>query len=401
MASEAVTAARQTLGKELRSLREATGMTQQELADRLGYSRPRVAGAEKGDGCALLFWQGCDKILNAKGALVAGFRQIEEIRRREAEDAAEEARARRTAQLNAPNSRDGLEVISPFSVASHKFIAAHIGHQAARRIMAHADAVTTRSQWFDCNSVPTGHSAGRCDLYVWPFGVAVFHLREDLEMPSIGKLALWRVRSYEENLLWATTRLRQLTTLDSVSASYVLSAYWVTEHRWTEEQTTSALKIICTPRVLLKRDPGQSEAEISRAEQVERTLLLTGFAHDAISAFGFAGISIGYASWSGVVYRPISPEQALTDDDLICCELAIQAIWAFCEHINKQVEDGKDPVAPESFGWRFLRGVRSRLTNPRPQETGQHRAMRDAIIETSGILGQLDQAISVLQQIEG
>ena len=58
---------------------------------------------------------------------------------------------------------------------------------------------------------------------------------------------------------------------------------------------------------------------------------------------------------------------------------------------RREVELGADPDVPREFGWRFLRGVRSRLVNERPQETSQHRAMREAIIDTSGLRRHLDQ----------
>ena len=44
------------------------------------------------------------------------------------------------------------------------------------------------------------------------------------------------------------------------------------------------------------------------------------------------------------------------------------------------------------------RGARCRLANPRPQESGQHRSMREAILETSGLAGQLDHAIETLRE---
>jgi hypothetical protein len=405
VATDAVTEARRALGKELRARREAAGFTQQQLADSLGYSRPRVAGAEKGDSCALLFWQGCDKILSSGGALVNGFEQVQEIRQREAERAADTARAEREQRARAIRA-SGLatepsgQTLGGFSGKSHKFIATYIGSEAAERIAVRARVQSASPpQWLDCCATEVGHSGGVCQLYLWPFGVAIFHLVEDLTMLNLSRLALWRVRSYEENLAWATSYLRQLGAADSASASYVLSVYWIEDHEWPDDVLDTALRVMCTPRVLLQREPGEIEVQQHRAEEVERRILADGFEHDGIRPFGLSGVSIGYASWSGVIYHPRFPKQSLTEDNFVCCELATQAIWAYCEQINQQVEQGHDPVVPEQYGWRFLRGVRSRLTNPRPQETGQHRSMRDAIIETSGLLGHLDQAIDVLSQI--
>ncbi len=79
-------------------------------------------------------------------------------------------------------------------------------------------------------------------------------------------------------------------------------------------------------------------------------------------------------------------------------ELALQSVWAYCAHLNDEIEQGHDPSAPEDWGWRYLRGARCRLANPRPQESGQHRSMREAILETSGLAGQLDHAIETMRE---
>ena len=88
MPTDAVTAVREALGRQLRDLRVSAHLTQQELANLLGYSRPRVAGAEKGESCALLLWQGCDKVLNASGALMASYHEAEALRQQKAEERA-------------------------------------------------------------------------------------------------------------------------------------------------------------------------------------------------------------------------------------------------------------------------------------------------------------------------
>ena len=112
------------------------------------------------------------------------------------------------------------------------------------------------------------------------------------------------------------------------------------------------------------------------------------------------GISLGCASWSGVVYHPIARDRALREDELVTCELSVQAVWAYCDHLRQQVETGDDPVVPAKFGWRFLRGVRSRLTTERPQETSQHRSMRDAVVQTSGLGRHLTQAVEILRECD-
>ena len=116
--------------------------------------------------------------------------------------------------------------------------------------------------------------------------------------------------------------------------------------------------------------------------------------------FSMKGISLGYASWSGVVYHPIAQDRALREEELITCELSVQATWAYCDHLRQQVEQGNDPIVPTQFGWRFLRGIRSRLTTERAQETSQHRSMRDAIVRTSGLDRHLAQAVEILRDCD-
>lgn len=273
---------------------------------------------------------------------------------------------------------------------SHKFIATFIGAPAVDRLML------ASSQ--DCHVIPLDHPSGQSSLHLWPFGVAIVHLVEELVVPNIASLAIWRYRSYKENLSWVTNRLQALTGEASVQASYVLSAYWVHSPIWVGRMLDTALRIVCAPRVLVERENADSAACLSTAERAEKELLAGGFDHYEMRSFGLKGVSLGYSSWSGVAYHPLDPARSLAEDELVSFELNLQAIWAFCEHINEQVEHGRTPMVPEGFGWQFLRAARSRLANPRPQETGQHRSMRDAILETSGVLGHLHHAIEALRE---
>ena len=132
MPTDAVATAREVLGRQLRDLRVTAHLTQQELADLLGYSRPRVAGAEKGESCALLFWQGCDKVLNANGALLACYREVEALRQQEADEAAAVARAERATR--ARESGGHLALMSPASLSGRD-------DEVARRIILNQSLV--------------------------------------------------------------------------------------------------------------------------------------------------------------------------------------------------------------------------------------------------------------------
>jgi hypothetical protein len=182
----------------------------------------------------------------------------------------------------------------------------------------------------------------------------------------------------------------------------VLSAYWLSRPKWAGEQLDTAVRLLAMPSVLLDRDPCDNRTLLHGAELVERTLLSDhNVDRTDLTPFGSRGVSIGYASWSGIAYHPVAPRRALTEDDLVACELLVQAIWCFTHETLRQVELGADPVVPASFGWRFLRGVRSRLTAPRPLETGQHASMRDAVLLTSRLSQQMDAAMDALRESGG
>jgi hypothetical protein len=283
---------------------------------------------------------------------------------------------------------------------SHKFIPVFIGAEVASALAAEGPWSRIDGQWTDCRRRAVEHSRGACQLYLWPFGVALFHLVEDLALDSVADLAVWRRITYEQNMQWAQDRLRALTASNVTGAPYVLSIYWVDEPAWQGNDLHTALRLMCIPRVLVPRADNIDESCLASAALIERALLENGFEHPELVDFGMKGISLGYASWSGVVYHPIAQDRALREDELVTCELSVQAAWAYCDHLRQQVEKGNDPTVPAEFGWRFLRGVRSRLTTERPQETSQHRSMRDAVVHTSGLGRHLAQAVEILRECD-
>jgi hypothetical protein len=228
----------------------------------------------------------------------------------------------------------------------------------------------------------------------------IFHLVEELSLPNLAALSFWRVQSYKDNIEWATRRIRSLTGDVRAEAAYVLSAYWVNEAPWDGDALDTALRILAIPKVLLERDVDPAHS-LHRAELVERALLADGFEHPDMASFGIKGISMGYASWSGVVYYPVTVQRSLTETDLVHCELAVQSLWAYSDHLNRLIELGFDPAVPDEYGWRFVRAARSRITNARPQETEQHRSMRNAVVATSDLESKLAQAIETLRDSAG
>lgn len=289
---------------------------------------------------------------------------------------------------------------STYKLRSHKFIPAYVGPDAVELLRENLEFRSTSASWFDCQVTPVDSRGDVCSLYFWPFGVAMYHLVEELQPGSVAEISVWRSQSYRADIEWAHDQLRTLTKRDLSNDPYVLGAYWVESAPFDGAHLDTAMRLLCIPRALIERDDDRDPSQ-AHAELVERNLLRDGFDHPGIVDFGIKGISIAFASWSGVVYHCLAPERGISENELVTCELSVQAIWSYCDYIRGQVELGRDPVFPENFGWRFLRGVRSRLTTERPQETSQHRAMRDSIVETSGLSRHLAHAVEALKETDG
>jgi hypothetical protein len=222
---------------------------------------------------------------------------------------------------------------------SHKFIPVFVGTEVASTLAtAGGEWSHVSDQWTECRRRTVEHPDGVCHLYLWPFGVALFHLVEDLTLNSVAHLAVWRRITYEQNMHWAQDQLQTLTTGHASGQPYVLSLYWVDEPAWQGNDLLTALRLMCIPRVLVPRADNIDESCLASAALVERALLENGFDHTELVDFSMKGISLGYASWSGVVYHPIARDRALHEDELITCELSIQAAWAYCDYLRQQIE---------------------------------------------------------------
>ena len=167
-------------------------------------------------------------------------------------------------------------------------------------------------------------------LYVWPFGTVVMHLSEQLRFSTVAELAVWRRRSYPESRRWVGEQIR--TLCGSVATSpCVLSLYWLERPKWVGDQLDVAMRLLAMPSVLLDRDdgtPGDEKRTLGGAHLVERTLLADHTVdRPDLVGFGARGVSIGYASWSGAAYHPVTERRALCVDDIVACELVVQAVW--------------------------------------------------------------------------
>ncbi|WP_280406617.1 hypothetical protein [Nocardia carnea] len=282
-------------------------------------------------------------------------------------------------------------------VRSHKFIAAHIGHTRVQELVSRLELeeVTGYLGKTPCWIGPIADIGDHCSLSLFPFGTAIIHLLEDLDLPDVTSLAYWRYQSYPENLEWAGQYLSEATGTE-IAAAYVLSAYWVYAAPWAGASLDTGLRLICAPRVLVDREV--TTAGMAASERTEHDLLGAGYHPPEMRSFGSPGVSSAWASWSGVVYYPHDPLRGIAENDLVQFEIGAQAIWAFSAFINEQIESGVDPDISPAHGGRFLRSMRSLLLTPRPQETGQHQQMREAVVTSSGLPAQLELALEALKE---
>ncbi|AZS76293.1 hypothetical protein DDE74_06120 [Streptomyces lydicus] len=310
--------------------------------------------------------------------------------------ASDDAKARFATALGANGG--GPPVDAGIGVISHKFLPVFIGVDRARRLRAHMTP-GAGAEWLESSAARVDHpEAKECILHVFACGVAVFRLVQPHEPASLTELAVWRYRSYATDLPWAREKLRDLLEEDHSrvpNPEYVLSLYWLTSSPWTGGAYDTALRLLSTPSVLVDR--GAPGGPVPLDGSVEETLLATGFDHPDIVSFGVRGVSTGYAGWSGVAYASLSRERSLAVDELVTCELTVQALRCFTRQIQQMIEDGQDPSMPEQYGWRFLRAAYSRLTTARAQETAQHVLMREAIMKTSGLAERLRAAQDALR----
>jgi transcriptional regulator with XRE-family HTH domain len=314
----------------------------------------------------------------------------------------DEVRARFTEALGRPAA------VAPgtgqIRVDSHKFLPVFIGAERAGRLRAEMSE-TSADTWLESSSARVEHPDGQtaCTLHAFACGVAVFHLVQPQMPQSLTELAVWRYRSYASDLPWAGAKLRDLLDLGpgaQFNPEYVLSLYWVTSGSWAAgAEFETALRLLSTPSVLVDRGTPSGASPLHQS--VEESLLSSGFDHPDIVSFGVRGVSTGYAGWSGVAYAAHSSERSLTIEELVACELTVQALWCFSRQIQTLVEDGQDPSTPDDFGWRFLRAGYSRLTTARAQETAQHCLMREAIMKTSGLAERLRAAQDALRDSVG
>ncbi|MEU0237596.1 hypothetical protein ABZ234_07890 [Nocardiopsis sp. NPDC006198] len=243
----------------------------------------------------------------------------------------------------------------------------------------------------------------RLTVTAFAFGGLVAELRQTLAFADLAELAVWRHTSYETDRPQVGELLRRTWPQITTAPEYVLGTWWLARSAWTGPDLDTAVRIMSTPSALLRRQ-GQPTADelLIGAQVAEKAAWQHGFdPGPGLVDFGLPGVSVGYATWSGVAYAPLAVERSLAPDELGDFETLCQGLWSLCHTVRTAVEEGQDPQVDPEYGWRWLRAVTSKITRPRPTETRQVRSMRDAVLDTSQLRTMLPETIEQLRDAAG
>ncbi|TQE33187.1 XRE family transcriptional regulator [Streptomyces ipomoeae] len=290
--------------------------------------------------------------------------------------------------------------LGPAVVISHKFVPVYLGKDV-HSLFSTAAPCELGPGSLEHRALPAEHPDAEAEsrLHLYACGVAIYHLVQRRRVDRLGDLAEWRYRSYESDLVWAREQLRELFPGSAQAAAgpgYVLSAYLLEESPWRDAALEAALQMLATPSVVVDRQHPDGPTRLG--DDVERMLLSEGVEHADVVDFGSRAVAMGRVGWSGVAYHPLSADRALPMGAIVALELDVQTLWALSTYVLDEIEAGRDPVMPDEYGWRFLRGAYSRLTAARPQETAQHQLMREAILATSQLPDRLRAAQDALRE---
>jgi transcriptional regulator with XRE-family HTH domain len=285
-------------------------------------------------------------------------------------------------------------------VTSRKYVPIYVGANVIENVND-SRLIARTCEWITARARQLPYPDATCTVTLFDFGVLVAEITEEVRFSSIAELAIWRKASYRTTRQNVSALVAgEWPSLVGRSPAYVLSTYHLLDQHWAGEDLHTAMRLLCAPSVLLERHSGDPCAEIlAKAEIAERACFRDGFNRSDITTFGVDGVAVGYASWSGVSYLALAPARAVSAEEMASFQTIVQALWCYTNMIAEVVETGDDPVVPDAYGWRFLRACLSRLTTARPRETGQHRMMKDAILDTSRLTTQLVDAHAILRDL--
>jgi tetratricopeptide (TPR) repeat protein len=109
---ETITEAKRALGRQLAACRDAAGFNQHRLAKEIHFGRSTIANAETGySTCSRTFWQRCDQVLQADGALLRGYDDLQALIGTQRAYVAEWAEAKRVAKFRELQDRHAEDML--------------------------------------------------------------------------------------------------------------------------------------------------------------------------------------------------------------------------------------------------------------------------------------------------
>jgi transcriptional regulator with XRE-family HTH domain len=159
-----------------------------------------------------------------------------------------------------------------------------------------------------------GNCATSVSAHLFPFGIVVFHICEEIEFPGVVWLAAWRKATYHHVRAAIDAELAEIS--GTALTEYVFSVYDILQHPWASGRPLrSGVRLVSMPSVLLPRSQrwDVSQAEVSRGHELEERLITQGFDHSEIVSSGSpasrSGAQAGQPSPT-TLWRPSSTSAA-------------------------------------------------------------------------------------------
>lgn len=297
-----------------------------------------------------------------------------------------------------PQPTSDRDAATRFELTSHKFVPVNVGADAAAQVATDPHMVPEQCEWLPVHRMPVPIPGADCTVTVFSFGVLLFHIIEAGPFPSIGELAVWRKASELERHEDVAAFIQQRWPGTLSEPSHTFHAYWVDRAGWDSADLDTALRMLCHSSTLMpRRASGLGlDERVAHAEAAENERFAHGVDEQGMHAVGSSGVSVAYVCWAGLSYLPLASDRAVRQDEMASVETVVQALWCYCHAITDAVMQQHDPQVPDDYGRAFLHACLRRLTKPAPNDTGKLLTLKEGILDTSRIVGMLQDAITDL-----
>lgn len=159
-----------------------------------------------------------------------------------------------------------------FGLRNHKLIPNYIGADLATRTIERLSMQREPGQGVACYRRVLDRSQRDSlvtTLWVWPFGVALFHVVEAIDFSDLASLAVWHRTAYDEQTAWAQDQTNDLLG-STAPVQYAMPINWLVRPLWSGEDLNIAMRVISMPRILLRRDINSDRHDLAHAQLVSR-----------------------------------------------------------------------------------------------------------------------------------